>query len=1046
MNARSLALCLALLACPAAGLAQFSAFLWLPGAPGETQDTNHVGWMDLSSAGVANLFNSNPSAIEATFQRGLAFAKNVDSASAVLSLQCGRGTPFASGILDITASTNTAVPILRLQLTNVFVNLVSHNFSSGGATITEQISLQSQIQTWSYNQIDFTTGLPINDVSSSWDFVSQAPTVTGPTWSAIHASTIDLFADCTAQGGSTVTKMGFSYSPTAVNPTPTLGGTGVSEWDFGNPGVTGMSGVINSLTPSTEYSVVSFAVNSYGVGYSTVTNFTTGPGPSGSLVVTTLQDVSGVAGVNSLRDAVNYAYELNDTATVTFAPSLFTNGPGTLVLSGSANPVSIENLGGILTIHGPSSGLLTISGNNQTEIFYLSAASVVLDGMTVANSSGSASAIRAGGSALLTVSNMVFVENYSSENGGAVNSQGSLGLWVYDCTFATNTTAGEGGAIFAGSGVYTVNVVDSAFAGNVSGLNEDGTTNRNAGAGGAIYTATAYGLYLVNSTFVGNQVENGPGGAIYVGNADDATEFEIADCTLTGNAAAGAGGGVEYVPGTGGGAHPLALDNSIISGNAAATNADVDMNTNNLTRGMQGEQVLFTNNCLIGVNVTNIFGANTLANNGGLTQTIALNPSGPAINAGSNALISAGITTDQAGQPRINDGTVDIGAYEYQFAAPVIISASSDTFLTGLSNHFSIIATGVPPPVVTISGKPDGVSFQSGVLSGAPPIGSGASSYSMTITAANGVAPDATQDFNLLVVERDVFAAYPGFNTNGLGWALNGDSVNGGPEVTDNVFTPTDGSGGEDRSAWFRYPLYVGGFQASFTYQDVGGNGADGTAFVLQNSAAGPTALGGGGGEMGYVGITPSVAVLLNIYGGSSGGVGWLLGTNGVGIYNLSGQVSGRSYAASGPVNLAGGNPIAVNLRYARNQLSLSLADAVTGATFQTNITVDIPALIGTNAAYVGFTGSEGGYTSHQTVSHFSYAPLPRVAVNTQEANVILGWPGSVYGFLLQSCQDLSKNNWTFFASTPVPTNGLNQITIPIGSGSAFYRLVLPLP
>ena len=513
MNARSLALCLALLACPAAGLAQFSAFLWLPGAPGETQDTNHVGWMDLSSAGVANLFNSNPSAIEATFQRGLAFAKNVDSASAVLSLQCGRGTPFASGILDITASTNTAVPILRLQLTNVFVNLVSHNFSSGGATITEQISLQSQIQTWSYNQIDFTTGLPINDVSSSWDFVSQAPTVTGPTWSAIHASTIDLFADCTAQGGSTVTKMGFSYSPTAVNPTPTLGGTGVSEWDFGNPGVTGMSGVINSLTPSTEYSVVSFAVNSYGVGYSTVTNFTTGPGPSGSLVVTTLQDVSGVAGVNSLRDAVNYAYELNDTATVTFAPSLFTNGPGTLVLSGSANPVSIENLGGILTIHGPSSGLLTISGNNQTEIFYLSAASVVLDGMTVANSSGSASAIRAGGSALLTVSNMVFVENYSSENGGAVNSQGSLGLWVYDCTFATNTTAGEGGAIFAGSGVYTVNVVDSAFAGNVSGLNEDGTTNRNAGAGGAIYTATAYGLYLVNSTFVGNQVENGPGGA-----------------------------------------------------------------------------------------------------------------------------------------------------------------------------------------------------------------------------------------------------------------------------------------------------------------------------------------------------------------------------------------------------------------------------------------------------------------------------------------------------------------------------------------------------
>jgi len=40
-------------------------------------------------------------------------------------------------------------------------------------------------------------------------------------------------------------------------------------------------------------------------------------------------------------------------------------------------------------------------------------------------------------------------------------------------------------------------------------------------------------------------------------------------------------------------------------------------------------------------------------------------------------------------------------------------------------------------------------------------------------------------------------------------------------------------------------------------------NGADGVAFVLQPN---PTALGQGGGEMGYAGITPSLGVVLDTY------------------------------------------------------------------------------------------------------------------------------------------------------------------------------------
>jgi hypothetical protein len=56
-----------------------------------------------------------------------------------------------------------------------------------------------------------------------------------------------------------------------------------------------------------------------------------------------------------------------------------------------------------------------------------------------------------------------------------------------------------------------------------------------------------------------------------------------------------------------------------------------------------------------------------LQDNGGPTQTMALLPGSPAINAGNNALIPAGVTTDQRGSPRIEGGTVDIGAFEDHF-------------------------------------------------------------------------------------------------------------------------------------------------------------------------------------------------------------------------------------------------------------------------------------------------------------------------------------------------------------------------------------------
>ena len=84
--------------------------------------------------------------------------------------------------------------------------------------------------------------------------------------------------------------------------------------------------------------------------------------------------------------------------------------------------------------------------------------------------------------------------------------------------------------------------------------------------------------------------------------------------------------------------------------------------------------------------------------------------------------------------------------------APTITSADSTTFTTGTAGSFQVTATGYPVPTFAEMGTlPTGVSLSTaGLLSGTPAAGTGGT-YPIVITAANGMSPDATQDFTLTV-------------------------------------------------------------------------------------------------------------------------------------------------------------------------------------------------------------------------------------------------------------------------------------------------------
>jgi hypothetical protein len=62
------------------------------------------------------------------------------------------------------------------------------------------------------------------------------------------------------------------------------------------------------------------------------------------------------------------------------------------------------------------------------------------------------------------------------------------------------------------------------------------------------------------------------------------------------------------------------------------------------------------------------------------------------------------------------------------------------------------------------------------------------------------------------------------------------------------------------------------------------------------------------------------------------------------------------------------------HLTYDGTTLTLTLTDVTSGASFKASQALNIPATVGGNTAYVGFTAGTGGLTSVQQVLNWTYA------------------------------------------------------------------------
>ncbi|HEX4592004.1 MAG TPA: choice-of-anchor Q domain-containing protein, partial [Gemmataceae bacterium] len=260
----------------------------------------------------------------------------------------------------------------------------------------------------------------------------------------------------------------------------------------------------------------------------------------------------------------------------------------------------------------------------------------------------------------LTIANSTVSYN-TSTLGGLIYVQGfGTSLTMTNSIVSNNTTSSEG-AIHGGY-FDRLTITDSILTGNTGGAN-----------GGALYisgpgTATISNTTIANNTAAGS---NGSGGGILMQNFSGT--MNITGCTITANLADAAGppylgsggGGIAVHYGSVGAVH---LDDSIVAGNSAVNgfNDFSIASTATVTTAYSAIGSTAGFNYAAGpgdLPVGTDLKLQTLANNGGPTQTVAFAAGSPLLNAGDPALTG---TSDQRGVPRSIGGLPDIGAYEYQ--------------------------------------------------------------------------------------------------------------------------------------------------------------------------------------------------------------------------------------------------------------------------------------------------------------------------------------------------------------------------------------------
>jgi hypothetical protein len=241
----------------------------------------------------------------------------------------------------------------------------------------------------------------------------------------------------------------------------------------------------------------------------------------------------------------------------------------------------------------------------------------------------------------------------------------NLSSTLTNCTFTGNSTRGYGGGMLNRGTLNKATLTNCTFTNNSA-------TNLNGG-GMANFDSSPI---LINCTFSANRANSFGGGMSNWNNNPT-----VVNCAFSGNRAMGAGGGAMSNFSNG---NPT-VTNCILWGNIAPTGAQIyndatssaSVNYSDVQGGWPGTDNINVDPCFVDADgPDNIFGT--------ADDNLRLSADSNCIDAGDNTAVPSGVTTDLAGNPRILNGIVDMGAYEggYPAERTLTVSATSGGSVT----------------------------------------------------------------------------------------------------------------------------------------------------------------------------------------------------------------------------------------------------------------------------------------------------------------------------------------------------------------------------
>jgi hypothetical protein len=235
----------------------------------------------------------------------------------------------------------------------------------------------------------------------------------------------------------------------------------------------------------------------------------------------------------------------------------------------------------------------------------------------------------------------------------------------------------------------------------------------------------------------------------------------------------------------------------------------------------------------------------------------------------------------------------------------------------------------------------------------------------------------------------------------GSGFTSAGLTFNGAAQLHGTRLRLTDTGKYETGSAFTSTPIGVQSFTTDFSFQ-LSSAFADGFTFTIQGF--GPTALGPSAGGLGYgagkpggtPGIANSLAVKFDFYNEAGEG------TDSTGLYtDGSSPTTPALNMTNSGVALRNADVFNVHMTYDGTTLTMTITDATNfSQSFTAHWTINIPGIVGSNTAYVGFTGSTGGLTAIQEVLNWTYvtsqstvatptfSPMPAFYTSTQSVTL----------------------------------------------------------